>query len=76
MIEAGSAEQRYPFDLSKGETHIEGTINVLDTPSIRRDGQTQHRAALDSSVINHYAALMMEGVTLPPVTVWFDGDNY
>jgi hypothetical protein len=27
-------------------------------------------------VIRQYAALMMGGVALPPVTVWFDGDNY
>jgi len=48
----------------------------LELSLIRLDGNTQGRAALDEAVIADYAALMAEGVTFPPVRVWFDGEAY
>ena len=41
--------------------------------SIRRDGGTQIRAALDEATVTHYAAI---GTALPPVRVFYDGKDY
>jgi uncharacterized ParB-like nuclease family protein len=40
--------------------------------SIRRDGGTQIRAALDEATVAHYAQLLAEGGELPPVVVFDD----
>ena len=41
--------------------------------SIRRDGGTQIRAALDEATIARYVEALNAGEKLPAVTVWFDG---
>src|ERR1035438_4485621 len=46
-------------------------VRLLSISAIREDGQTQHRVALDPSIIAEYASLMREGVTFPPVRVWW-----
>jgi hypothetical protein len=51
-------------------------VRLLSISAIREDGQTQHRVALDPSIIAEYASLMREGVTFPPVRVWWDGGYY
>jgi phage N-6-adenine-methyltransferase len=43
---------------------------------IRIDGGTQPRAAIYDNVINDYANALLEGTILPPVVVFFDGDDY
>jgi hypothetical protein len=48
----------------------------LPISAIRKDGQTQHRVAINLSIIAEYASLMREGVVFPPVRVWWDGVNY
>ncbi len=48
----------------------------LSIEAIRLDGGTQPRAAIDKDVIQDYALSMMEGVKLPPVTVFYDGTDY
>lgn len=48
----------------------------LSLSSIRTDGGTQPRAALDHIVIEEYAELMRAGVSFPAVTVFYDGKSY
>jgi hypothetical protein len=51
-------------------------VQMLLISVIRRDGHTQHRVAVDPSIIAEYASLMREGVAFPPVRVWWDGSDY
>jgi hypothetical protein len=48
----------------------------LAISTLRKDGGTQHRITIDPSIVEEYAALMLEGVVFPPVTVWYDGMDY
>jgi hypothetical protein len=48
----------------------------LEPSKIRLNGGTQPRAALRVDVIGEYAELMKSGVDLPPLTVFFDGNDY
>ncbi|MBP9032629.1 MAG: ParB N-terminal domain-containing protein [Pseudomonadales bacterium] len=43
---------------------------------IRLDGGTQSRAAMNEQAIADYAEALTEGATLPPITVYFDGECY
>jgi len=54
------------------------TLQVLIVPiaSIRKDGQTQHRDAIDPKTVAKYTDLMRDGVVFPPVRVWWDGTAY
>jgi hypothetical protein len=49
---------------------------LLLISSIRTDGETQHRNSLDTKTVHEYAALMRDGVTFPPLRVWWDGSHY
>lgn len=52
------------------------TVQMLIS-SIRRDGGTQIRAALDEATVAKYAAAIKAGAKLPPPVVYFDGtDNW
>jgi len=51
-------------------------VQILLISVIRRDGRTQHRVAVDPTIIAEYASLMREGVAFPPVRVWWDGSDY
>ena len=44
--------------------------------SIRRDGKTQPRNKIDSSVVKEYAQDMAQGDIFPPVLVFFDDTDY
>ncbi len=48
----------------------------LPISSIRMDGGTQTRAALDSTTCAEYADAMKAGAIFPPVTVFHDGTDY
>jgi len=39
--------------------------------SIRKDGQTQHRSAMDPKIVAEY--LMRDGFVFPPAKLWWDG---
>lgn len=60
--------------LTEGDPHPE--LVLLDLAKIRKDGGTQGRVALDTSVIAEYAELMKANVKFPPLRVWFDGNDY
>lgn len=49
---------------------------TLPISEIRRDGGTQPRESTNWEVAWEYAEAMQEGVVFPPVTVYFDGENY
>lgn len=49
---------------------------MLEISAIRKDGRTHHRLAVDPSVVQEYASMMLEGVAFAPVRVWFDGESY
>ena len=51
-------------------------VTRLAIHQIRRDGQTQCRAATSGSRIGEYARQMAAGTEFPPVRVWFDGKHY
>lgn len=44
--------------------------------SIRCDGGTQPREALNDAVVQEYAGRLVEGDEFPPVTVYYDGSDY
>lgn len=48
----------------------------LPLDRIRIDGGTQPRLGIDYDVAYGYGDLMAEGVKFPPVTVFYDGENY
>lgn len=43
---------------------------------IRLDGGTQPRAFINASTVDDYAESFTEGIELPPVVLFFDGENY
>ena len=49
---------------------------MLDLDKIRIDGGTQPRQNINESVIQEYADAIIEGASLPPVDVFFDGSHY
>ena len=49
---------------------------TLKLDQIRIDGGTQPRVAIDEDVVAEYADLYVDGVDLPPVTVFHDGSTY
>lgn len=51
-------------------------MTILKLSSIRIDGETQAREALDQDMVNHYAERMREGDKFPAVDVFFDGSAY
>jgi hypothetical protein len=51
-------------------------VRWIPISSLRRDGQTQHRDAIDPKLVAEYAALMNHGDVFPPVRVWWDGNFY
>lgn len=75
-VSTSAASLRLVTQPSGGDPRFLDQSSVLEIRSIRLDGQTQHRLALDKTVVRQYSLLMEEGVALPPVTVWYDGDNY
>lgn len=54
----------------------DSTIRSLPISSIRKDGETQHRAAIDLTLVSTYSDLLEEGTIFPPITVWWDGSYY
>jgi hypothetical protein len=44
--------------------------------SIRRDGETQSRVAIDRTAVKEYASEMKEGFKFPAVVLFFDGTDY
>ena len=55
---------------------VECNLVVLALDQIRLDGGTQIREAVDEEVVNDYAALMANQVYLPPLCVFYDGQDY
>lgn len=49
------------------------TLNIL---SIRVDGNTQSRVAINNDTVAEYATSVAEGDTFPPVVVFYDGTDY
>ena len=48
----------------------------LKLEQISRDGGTQSRVAINHFVVEEYAELFREGITFPPVTIYYDGEFY
>lgn len=48
----------------------------LPITSIRTDGGTQPRSTIDFGVVEDYATAMADGATLPPLTVFYDGQDH
>lgn len=60
------------------ETRIGQPLNVevLRIDQLRTDGGTQPRAVMDFDTVVEYTNAMRRGENFPPVTVFFDGENY
>ncbi|MGR3279301.1 streptomycin biosynthesis regulator [Acaryochloris marina NIES-2412] len=54
----------------------EPSVRPVEIAKIRRDGGTQPRAQLYEEVVAEYAENMKQGAEFPPVTVFFDGEEY
>lgn len=52
------------------------SIKLIEIAKIRRDGDTQPRTELSNDVVADYAEDMKKGAEFPPVTVFFDGNEY
>jgi hypothetical protein len=48
----------------------------LALEEIRRDGGTQPRVAINTTVVEEYASNMKDGASFPPVLLFFDGTDY
>lgn len=53
-----------------------GVLASITTSTIRRDGGTQCRSSISPRLVATYSELMTDGVTFPPIRVWFDGQDY
>lgn len=51
-------------------------VKPLALTSIRTNGGTQTRVALNAPAVREYGEAMTEGAKLPPVTVFFDGADH
>jgi len=53
-------------------------VSAQDLPLavLRRDGGTQPRAFINTATVDEYAENLGEGISLPPATVFYDGENY
>jgi hypothetical protein len=51
-------------------------MTMVPIASIRKDGGTQPRAALNFEVIEEYVEAMQAGAKFPPVDVFYDGTDY
>ncbi len=49
---------------------------MLPIASLRTDGGTQPRASIDRGLIDDYGHDMQNGIIFPPVTVFYDGQDY
>lgn len=54
----------------------ETSVQPVKIAKIRRDGGTQPRAQLFDNVVADYAEDMRQGSEFPPVTIFFDGEEY
>jgi hypothetical protein len=52
------------------------SIKVLNLQSIRIDGGTQARTAVNNELVVEYAAAMTDGVRFPEIECYFDGVDY
>lgn len=57
------------------DAQLNGVV-ILARASIRRDGGTQPRAALNEQTIADYAEALDRGEPFPPATVFYDGSDY
>ena len=48
----------------------------LELGKIRLDGGTQPRKSIIEEAVKNYTELLLDGVKMPPVTVFFDGKDY
>lgn len=55
---------------------ILNTAQQLKPTQIRSDGGTQPRAGIDRDTVVEYADAMRSGAQFPPITVFFDGQQY
>jgi hypothetical protein len=51
-------------------------MSAVDVQSIRIDGGTQPRAAIDTQLVEQYAGDMVDGAVFPPLVVYFDGVSH
>lgn len=51
-------------------------MTTLSVAQIRTDGGTQPRAEISPNIVEEYADLMTEGLRFPPITVFYDGEDY
>ena len=52
------------------------SIKVLNLKSIRLDGNTQARTAINNELVAEYAAAMADGVRFPEIETYFDGVDF
>ena len=52
------------------------SIQEIPIDTVRIDGGTQARAAISNELVAQYVDALTDGVTLPPVMVFFDGATY
>ena len=48
----------------------------LELSKIRLDGGTQPRKSILEEAVKNYTEVLLDGVKMPPVTVFFDGKDY
>jgi ParB-like nuclease domain len=64
------------MNASNSPTTQEPEVVRIAISSLRRDGGTQPRAAINHQTVTEYASDMKEGAQFPPVVVFYDGTSY
>jgi len=49
---------------------------AIELGKIRLDGGTQPRKSISEEAVRNYTEVLLDGVKMPPVTVFFDGKHY
>lgn len=75
-MRAGEATPAAQHSAYNGGTMQDNYSTVLPIASIRLDGGTQPRACMDAAIMAEYASEFETGVALPPVAVFFDGEDH
>lgn len=52
------------------------SVTTLKIKSIRKNGGTQPRAELNKDTLKDYKESWLNSAEFPPITVWYDGENY
>lgn len=70
-------DHRQDMSVQDADAMLFGNMDpTVELERLRTDGGTQPRERLDEATVQEYAEDMQRGDRFPPVTVFYDGENY